>query len=96
MCLFRIPLLCQVDDKSGFAKLIFELVQILLIIWIKHSFSVLMILENNYFVCTVPTKVADGLPENCMCIDEWVGRGAKLFFQPDFEEHMFLYTHPET
>ena len=31
----------KVDGKSGFAKLIFELVQILIIIWIENSFAVL-------------------------------------------------------
>ena len=35
----------KVDGKSGFAKLIFQLVQILTIIWIENSFAVLPVVS---------------------------------------------------
>ena len=35
----------KVDSKSGFAKLIFELVQILIIIWIENIFAVLPVVS---------------------------------------------------
>ena len=36
----------KVNFKSGFAKLIFELVQILIIIWIENSFEVLHVVSS--------------------------------------------------